>query len=84
MKVCKFGGSSLSDGRQFAKVKSIIESDPDRSIVVVSAPGRRFSKDTKVTDLLYLSHAHLKYDVPFDNVIEMIKERYTAIKNGPC
>lgn len=81
MKVCKFGGSSLSDGRQFAKVKSIIESDPDRSIVVVSAPGRRFSKDTKVTDLLYLSHAHLKYDVPFDNVIEMIKERYTAIKD---
>ena len=80
MKVCKFGGSSLSDGRQFAKVKSIIESDPDRAIVVVSAPGRRFSGDTKVTDLLYLSHAHLKYDVPFDNVVDMIKERYAAIK----
>ncbi len=81
MKVCKFGGSSLSDGRQFAKVKDIIESDSDRSIVVVSAPGRRFSKDTKVTDLLYLSHAHLKYDVPFDNVVDMIKERYAAIRN---
>lgn len=82
MKVCKFGGSSVSDSNQFAKVKSIIQADSERSVVVVSAPGRRFNKDTKVTDLLYLSHAHLKYDVPFDNVIEMIKERYAAIKEG--
>lgn len=82
MKVCKFGGSSVSDSNQFAKVRSIIQSDPTRSVVVVSAPGRRFAKDTKVTDLLYLSHAHLKYDVPFDNVIDMIKERYAAIKEG--
>lgn len=81
LKVCKFGGSSLSDGKQFAKVKEIIEADSDRAVVVVSAPGRRFSKDTKVTDLLYLSHAHLKYDVPFVNVIDMIKDRYVAIKD---
>lgn len=79
LKVCKFGGSSLSDGVQFAKVKAIVESDAERKMVVVSAPGRRFSKDTKVTDLLYLCHAHLKYDVPFDNVVDMIKERYQAI-----
>ncbi len=79
LKVCKFGGSSLSDGAQFAKVKAIVEADADRKMVVVSAPGRRFSKDTKVTDLLYLCHAHLKYDVPFDNVADMIKERYQAI-----
>ncbi len=79
LKVCKFGGSSLSDGSQFAKVKEIVEADADRRMVIVSAPGRRFSKDTKVTDLLYLCHAHLKYDVPFDNVVDMIKERYQAI-----
>lgn len=79
LKVCKFGGSSLSDGSQFAKVKSIVEADADRKMVIVSAPGRRFSKDTKITDLLYLCHAHLKYDVPFDNVVDMIKERYQAI-----
>ena len=79
LKVCKFGGSSLSDANQFARVKEIIEADDSRLMVIVSAPGRRFDKDTKVTDLLYLCHAHLKYDVPFDNVREMIKERYAAI-----
>lgn len=53
IKVAKFGGSSLSDGVQFAKVKNIIEQDPGRRVVVVSAPGRRTSDDNKVTDLLY-------------------------------
>ncbi|NLA70714.1 MAG: aspartate kinase, partial [Clostridiales bacterium] len=72
IKVCKFGGSSLSDGAQFNKVKGIIEADPSRSVVVVSAPGRRFKEDTKITDLLYLALAHLKYDVPYDNIKAMI------------
>lgn len=79
MKVCKFGGSSLSDGAQFNKVKGIIEADPSRSVVVVSAPGRRFKEDTKITDLLYLALAHLKYDVPYDNIKAMICERYSEI-----
>ncbi len=79
LKVCKFGGSSLSDGSQFAKVKEIVEADEARKMVIVSAPGRRFSKDTKITDLLYLCHAHVKYDVPFDNVVDMIRDRYQAI-----
>lgn len=79
LKVCKFGGSSLCDGEHFAKVKSIIEADESRSMIILSAPGRRFSGDTKVTDLLYLCHAHLKYDVPFDNVKEMIRDRYADI-----
>lgn len=52
MKVCKFGGSSLSDGKNYANAVKIISSDPDRTVVVTSAPGKRFSGDTKVTDLL--------------------------------
>lgn len=52
MKVIKFGGSSLADAGQFKKVRAIIVSDPDRRIVVVSAPGKRSKDDTKVTDLL--------------------------------
>lgn len=80
MKVLKFGGSSLSDSAQFAKVKNIVQSDAERSVVVVSAPGRRDAKDSKITDLLYLCHAHLKYDVPFDNIREMIRDRYAEIK----
>jgi len=82
LKVLKFGGSSLSDSGQFAKVKSIVESDEERRVVIVSAPGRRDSADSKITDLLYLCHAHLKYDVPFDNILAMIKDRYVEIKDG--
>jgi len=52
MKVCKFGGTSMASGEQIRKVCSIIASDPERRVVVVSAPGKRFDSDTKVTDLL--------------------------------
>ena len=56
MKVSKFGGSSLADGRQLQRVFDIIQSDENRKVIVVSAPGKRFKDDTKVTDLL-LSYA---------------------------
>ena len=52
-KVVKFGGSSLANAEQFQKVGDIIRSDESRRYVVPSAPGKRFSADTKVTDLLY-------------------------------
>ena len=48
LKVVKFGGSSMADAKQFAKVKAIIESDPSRKIVVVSASGKRFKEDHKL------------------------------------
>ena len=79
LKVAKFGGSSLSDAQQFAKVKDIVLSDPDRRVVVVSAPGRRNSKDNKITDLLYLCQAHLKYDVSPEPIFQMISDRYHEI-----
>ena len=52
-KVVKFGGSSLADANQFRKVGDIIKSDKERRYVVPSAPGKRFSDDIKVTDMLY-------------------------------
>ena len=52
MKVCKFGGSSLANAEQIRKVCDIMLSDPDRRVMVVSAPGKRTKEDTKVTDLL--------------------------------
>ena len=52
LKVAKFGGTSLADGKQFRKVRDIIVSDPARRIIVISAPGKRFEDDPKVTDLL--------------------------------
>ena len=81
LKVLKFGGSSMADAVQFAKVKSIVESDESRRVVVVSAAGKRFKDDHKLTDLLYLCHAHLKYGVSCDSVYQMIVERYTAIRD---
>ncbi len=57
LKVCKFGGSSLADAKCFACVKKILSSDRARKVVVVSAPGRRFSNDEKITDLLLGAYA---------------------------
>ena len=54
--VTKFGGTSLADARQFQKVRDIVLSDPRRKYVVASAPGKRFSDDIKVTDLLLKSY----------------------------
>lgn len=80
IKVVKFGGSSLADATQFKKVKSIIEKDSSRKIVVVSAIGKRFTDDNKITDLLYLCHAHLKYSVSYENIFSIIEDRYRSIK----
>lgn len=80
IKVAKFGGSSVSDAIQLAKVKNIVESDPERRYVVVSAPGKRFDGDNKVTDLLYLCKAHIDHNVPYDQVYQVICDRYKAIE----
>ena len=59
--VAKFGGSSLADAAQLEKVKKIIEANPERRYVVPSAPGKRHSDDTKVTDLLYVFQKSVQY-----------------------
>ena len=79
VKVVKFGGSSVASGECFNTVKNIVESDPARALVVVSAPGKRFSSDIKVTDLLYLLRAHIKYNAPYDELLDKIKARYDEI-----
>ena len=64
LKVVKFGGSSVASAQQFRKVRSIMESDLSRRVAVISAAGKRTADDHKMTDLLYLVHAHLRYGVP--------------------
>lgn len=81
LKVVKFGGSSLADANQFKRVKSIIEVDSSRLCVVVSAAGKRNSKDSKITDLLYLTQAHKAYGVSYDDIFSMIENRYYEIRN---
>ena len=78
--VAKFGGSSLSCATQFEKVKNIVLSDPKRKIVVCSALGKRDSNDTKITDLLYILHAHLKYSVPYEDIWKMLYDRFVGVQ----
>ena len=72
----------MADAGQLKKVKDIVLSDPARRVVVVSAAGKRFSGDHKLTDLLYLCHAHLEYGVACDSVYEMIRSRYLEIRDA--
>ena len=78
--VCKFGGSSLADPEQFRKVRAIVESDPRRQIIVVSAPGKRNAQDAKVTDLLFLCHQSASVNVDFSEVFGRVRARYLDIE----
>lgn len=79
IKVAKFGGSSVADAKQFRKVREIVLADDCRRYIIPSAPGKRYGGDYKITDLLYLCHAHVKHSVPFDQMFDMIRERYLGI-----
>lgn len=80
-KVVKFGGSSLASAEQFKKVGAIIRADGTRRYVVPSAPGKRFSEDTKVTDLLYACYRAANEEI-FQKVLAEIKSRYQEIIDG--
>lgn len=81
-KVVKFGGSSLASAEQFIKVGNIIRADKERAFVVPSAPGKRFSADTKVTDMLYACYALAEEGKDFKKELEAIKARYQEIIDG--
>ena len=79
LKVLKFGGSSLADAEHFRLVAKIIQSDPTRRYVVASAPGKRNSGDSKITDLLYKCHALATDEEDITEVFDEIKDRYNSI-----
>lgn len=78
-KVVKFGGSSLADANQFIKVANIIKADPARRYVVPSAPGKRFPKDTKITDMLYACYDVAARGKDFSELFNAIADRYMEI-----
>ena len=80
--VTKFGGSSLANDEQFRKVRSILELEPTRRYLIPSAPGKRFSEDDKVTDLLYLCHTLASEGKPFQDQFIKIRDRYLSIAQG--
>jgi len=82
IRVAKFGGTSLANAEAFKKVKGIVEQDPERCFVVVSAPGKRDAKDHKVTDLLYACHDRISRGEGFDDLFSLITDRYRSIVSG--
>lgn len=80
LKVAKFGGSSVADALQINKIRNIINNDKDIKYVVVSAPGKRFSEDSKVTDLLYLCKTHIEHNLPYQQIFQVICDRFMAVK----
>lgn len=79
VKVCKFGGTSMADGNVIAEVKKIIESDSSRRYVVVSAPGKRYSGDTKVTDLLYACYNEVMESGTCAKSFKAVRARFNDI-----
>ncbi len=79
IKVVKFGGSSLADAGQFKKVADIIHADENRRFVVASAPGKRYSNDIKVTDMLYNAYGLAARGEDFDEAFAAIEERFNGI-----
>ena len=81
LKVTKFGGSSMADAGQYRKIRDILQADPARKVVVVSAAGKRNKEDHKITDLLYLCYAHTQYGVACDPIFNQIVSRYLEIRD---
>ncbi|MDQ9825760.1 aspartate kinase, partial [Acinetobacter sp. 163] len=67
---------SVADAIQIGKIREIIESDADRKYVIVSAPGKRFDQDSKITDLLYSCMMHKEHNLPFDQLFQVICDRF--------
>lgn len=76
MKVVKLGGSSLAAGNSVDKALNIVKNDPERKVIVVSAPGKRTSDDIKVTDLL-ITYAYTS--LRSNNYQDIVNKIYSAM-----
>ena len=79
MKVCKFGGTSMATTQSILQVKSIIDRDPERKFIVVSAPGKRFSNDVKITDMLYAAYDEKVAFGTCKSSMKVIRERFLGL-----
>ena len=84
IKVAKFGGSSVADAIQIRKLRDIVKADDDIKYVVVSAPGKRYADDSKITDLLYLCKTHIEHSIPYEQIFQVICERFLATEDNLC
>ena len=82
IKVAKFGGSSVADAIQIRKLRDIVKADDSIKYVVVSAPGKRYADDSKVTDLLYLCKTHIEHRIPYEQIFQVICDRYVSTEEN--
>lgn len=82
VKVCKFGGTSVASSENIKKVRAIIESEKERRFVVVSAPGKRFKGDEKITDMLYACARMAREEGSCEKIFAVVAERYLEIAKG--
>ena len=80
--VAKFGGTSVADAAQFCRIRDIVRSGPERRFIVVSAPGKRFPEDRKVTDLLLDCYEKAAAGGSFSGELEQIRARFREIIDG--
>lgn len=81
IKVAKFGGSSVADSIQIVKTRDIILQDEGRNYIIVSAPGKRYDGDNKITDLLYLCKTHRDHNLPWEQLFEVVVDRFVAVEH---
>lgn len=79
MRVCKFGGAALRDGDAFQQVHCIIKSQPERRVIVVSAPGAVEGREEKITDLLYACQSAAEAGCGFSHLFDRVAARYRQI-----
>ena len=82
MRVCKFGGSALRCAEDFRQVRALTEAEPDRRVIVPSAPGKRDRTDEKITDLLYACQSAAESGRGFGHLFDHIAARYREIAAG--
>ncbi len=80
--VAKFGGTSLADADSFRHAADIVKSDPNRRYAVVSAPGKRYDRDHKITDMLLMCYQLASHQLQFEDVFDIIRGRFEEIKSG--
>ncbi len=80
MKVAKFGGSSAASAEQIKKIENIVNASKNRKVVVVSAPGKRFDKDVKVTDLLYACHSSREQNFAYEEHFQTLSDRFLELE----
>lgn len=79
IKVCKFGGTSMADGTNIKRIAAIVKEDPARRYLVVSAPGKRYGGDKKITDLLYETYQNISQTGRTGDAYERVKKRFCSI-----